>query len=122
MLTRYYDAFVCDLAEYYGIYNYRDFRPLYLATLALGLRAESRVKTAVGGAQVPLDLLLQAIIADRLGLLFWAQTEDGVNNRNRPTSLVEVLTGKGKKDTPRKFTSPEAFKAAWAKATGEKDA
>lgn len=109
------------MAEYYGIFDYRQHEALYIATLVTGLRAGSRVKTAIGGGKVPVDLLLQAVQADRLGLLFWAQTEDGQKNRNRPKSFVEALTGEQPKKMKR-FNSPEDFRRAWAKITGEEDA
>ena len=105
------------MAEYYGIYDYREYKPLYIATLVVGLCPDSRIKTEISGAKIPLTTMLNALIADRLGLLFWAQTEDGQNNRNRPPSIVEALT----KERPkvRRFNSPEEFKEAWKRATGE---
>ena len=109
---------ICDLAEYYGIYNYREFKPSYLATLVIGLRADSRIKTELSGLKIPLSTFIAATAADRLGLLFWAKTEDGANNRNRPASFVSLLTGDKPKDSVKVFRSPEEFKAAWAKAVG----
>ena len=47
------DALVCDLAEYYGIYDYRQFSLRYIATLAVGLRADSRVKGYINGIEQP---------------------------------------------------------------------
>lgn len=120
MVSKHEDALVCDLAETYGLYDYRQHAPLYVATLMIGLRAESRLKTELSGLKIPMDMWMQAAIVDRLGLLFWAQTEDGAKNRNRPPSILEALTDPKKRESDIKtFASPEEFKAAWAKATGE---
>lgn len=108
------------MAEYYGIYNYRDFKPLYIATLMIGLSADSRLKTEISGSKIPLSTMLNALIADRLGLIFWAQTEDGQKNRNRPASIVESLTKE--KSRVQKFKTHADFKEAWKRATGETDA
>lgn len=110
---------MCDLAEFYGIYNYRDFKPLYVATLAIGLNANSRIKTDISGAKIPLETMLNALTVDYLARLFWAQTEDGAKNRNRPPSILEALTQEKKKPTVKRFASHDDFKAAWAAATGE---
>ena len=118
LIAKHEDALICDLAEYYGMYNYREFRPSYIATLAIGLKADSRVKTELSGLKMPLSTFIAATAADRLGLLFWAKTEDGANNRNRPPSFVSLLSGETPKDKVKVFSSPEEFKAAWAKATG----
>jgi len=118
LIAKHEDDLICDLAEYYGIYNYRDFKPFYIATLALGLRADSRVKTVLSGLKAPLSTFLMASAVDRLSLLFWAETEDGAKNQNRPPSIAAALNGETPKTTYKKFATHDEFKAAWAKATG----
>ena len=66
MLHDYHDAFICDMAEYYHIYDYRAYPARYIATLAAGLKPESRVCMAQNGQQ-PVDIYtLIGIIADTL--------------------------------------------------------
>lgn len=102
----------CDFAEYYHIYDIRQYKPLYIATLAVGLRAESRTMTEMSGAKAPPMLLLTALQTDMLSLLWWSKTEDGQHNRNRPKSLLDTITKPKKK--LKGFRTPEDFEAAWA--------
>lgn len=65
------DALTCDLAETYGIYNYRQLPAARVAVFAYGLRDDSRIKMAMADATLPLNTLLQAGILDRLSILIW---------------------------------------------------
>ena len=57
-----------------------------------------------------LDTMLLAAIADRLGFLAWAKTEDGLKGRNRPESILKRLTDvKDAENDVMKFDSIEAF-------------
>lgn len=88
------NALVCDLAETYQIYDYKQLPPTRVAVFAFGLRDNSRIKMNLSGHIVPIDTLLLAGISDRLSTLVWFQTEDGQEGKNRPKPLVELLTGK----------------------------
>lgn len=88
------DALICDLAETYRIYDYRQLPPSKVAVFAFGLRDDSRIKMKVSGQKVPIDTLLLAGISDKLSTLVWFQTEDGQKGRNRPTMLTDLLTNK----------------------------
>lgn len=85
------DALICDLAETYGIYDYRALPVQTLAVLCIGLRDNSRIKMKLSGVNAPSDVMLLAAAVDRLSLLVWAKTEDGRKNRNRPKSMVNAL-------------------------------
>ncbi len=109
-------ALICDFAETYHIYDYKELAPAYAATLACGLRPDSRIKMKLAGMTVPPNLLIAAMTADAVRFLAWSKTKDGQKNRNRPGSVVDSLT---KTDNPEKdtvaFKSGEAFEAAWRK-------
>ena len=108
------DAFVCDLAQYYNIYDWRSYSPFFVATLACGLPQDSRTIQALSGMKYTMDTMFLAVIADKLSLLWWAETVDGQRNQNRPKSFVEILNGNGKKDEPKDivaFNTPEEFEA-----------
>ena len=85
------NALVCDLAETYHIYDYRQLPPLQVAVFAIGLRDDSRIKMKLSGAKVPPDILLLAGIIDRLNLLLWAKTKDAEKGWNRPKPILENL-------------------------------
>lgn len=86
------EALICDLAETYQIYDYRQLPPLRVAVFACGLREDSRMKMKVSGQIVSTDTLLLAGISDKLSTLVWFKTEDGQKGRNRPTMLTSLLT------------------------------
>lgn len=115
------DALVCDMAQTYGILDIQALPVPLLATLAVGLRGDSRIKMRLSGATVPQTELMLAAAVDRLSMLLWAKTEDGRNGINRPRSLVQILSGEKQADTgehPRSFDSPVDFEAEWTRITG----
>ncbi|MGI6086101.1 MAG: DUF5361 domain-containing protein [Acetivibrionales bacterium] len=85
------DALICDFAETYNIYNYKAFPLTLAATLASGLREDSRIKKRLAKAKVSVDTLLMAAAVDRLSLLVWAQTKDATKGRNRPKPIMDFL-------------------------------
>lgn len=103
-------ALICDFAETYGIYDMGLLPAQLVATLASGLRADSRIKMKINGAKVPNDILLLAHAVDRLSLLVWQNTKDGQRNRNRPESIAErILNGEPKRYKCSSFDSPDDF-------------
>ena len=114
------DALICDLAETYQIYDYKQLPPSRVAVFACGLKDESRIKMKLSGQKVPLDTLLLAGISDRLSVLVWGQTKDGQKGRNRPAMLVEALMEKGSKDTDViVFDSGEDFESMRKRLIGQ---
>ena len=105
------DALVCDLAETYGIYDYSSLPLSRVATFAVGLRENSRIKLKMQNAKYPLETMLLASVADRLSTLVWMQSKDGMNGQNRPKSIVaQMLCIKESNDKDFEvFDTPEAF-------------
>lgn len=104
---------ICDLAETYGIYDYRALPVTTLAALSVGLREDSRIKMRISGMKVPLQIQLIAAAIDRLSILVWQQTKDGMDGVNRPQSILDMLTDAQSSDTEQSgFESPEEFEAA----------
>ena len=119
MITVGEDELICDLAETYGIYEYRVYSPLYIGTLAAGLRDDSRIKMKVSGERLSISQLLAAMTVDKLANLVWMQSKDGVKGRNKPVSVVEQLRGSASKPSEiHGFDSPEEFQKAWQSAGG----
>lgn len=85
------EELICDFAETYHIYDLQTIRPSMLATLAVGLRSDSRIKMKLAGTKTDVKTLLLASISDRLGLLLWRETKDGHKGSNQPKSIVEEL-------------------------------
>jgi hypothetical protein len=64
------EALICDMAETYHIYDLRALPLRTVATLAVGLRENSRIKTKINGYKLPIDYVFSAMIVDRLSLLW----------------------------------------------------
>ena len=106
------DALVCDFAETYHIYDIYQMSPVYIATLAIGLRNSSRIKMALNGLKVELDTLLLAHIADNTAINYYLKTKDAENGINQPKSLVKLLTT-DKSEIARGFDCGDDFIKEW---------
>ncbi len=121
------DALVCDLAETYQIYDYKQLPLNQVAVFAYGLRDDSRIKQIMSDQIVSLEITLLANIVDRLSISLWLQTKDGQKGVNRPTSIAELLKKNHKEESDERdylvFESGEDFenyrKALLAKTGGE---
>lgn len=106
------DALVCDLAETYHVFDWRALPVPLCATLASGLREDSRSKLSLAGLKVSFDTQLVAGIYDKLAFLAWSKTSDAQKGRNCPEPIIAKLnakTQKKDKDRPVAYKSPEAF-------------
>lgn len=113
------DALVCDLAETYQIYDYKQLPASMVAVFSCGLRETSRIKMRLSGQKIPLDTILLAGISDNLRLLLWTKTKDGQKNVNRPESILHKLS----ENNPREkeeiiFDSGEDFEKMRQKLLG----
>ena len=109
-------SLICDFAEEYHIFNYRELPVLTCATLAVGLRDTSRIKAKLAGLDATLDVILLALISDNISTMLWFQTKDGQNGTNRPPSMLKLFTEREeKKNDVVGFDSAEDFKKARAK-------
>lgn len=88
------DALICDLAEAYHIFDYKQLPAYRVAVFSLGLSDSSRIKLKLTDRTVDFETMLLAGIFDKVSMLFWSKTKDAEKNKNRPTSVVEMLNGK----------------------------
>lgn len=73
------------------MFNYREFSPVLVGTLFLGLREDSRTKMHLTDQKITLEQSLLAVIADNLSFLSWTKTRDAENGMNRPKSILNRL-------------------------------
>lgn len=106
-------ALICDLAETYGIFDYKQLPADTVAAFSVGLRQDSRIKMSMSGQKLPFDTILLAGLVDRLSILIWQNTKDGQKGSNKPTSLVETLTTEPKEREEVAFESGEDFEKTW---------
>lgn len=104
------EALMCDLAETYQIYDYRQLPLTMVAVFSCGLSEKSRIKMKLSDQLVPLDTLLLAGLSDKLSFLLWTQTKDGQKGINRPSEIVDTLTVQQTKEKSELvFNSGEEF-------------
>ena len=114
------DALICDFAETYGIYDFNQLPVTYAATLACGLRQDSRIMMAVSGLKVELNTLLLAHIADNTAINVYLKTKDAEKGINPPKRFVNVLLGNDKEEEQVKgFESGDDFEKEWERINNE---
>ena len=101
------EAFICDMAETYHVFDYKALPVKTVALFASGLRDSSRIKMKISGQKASNEVILLAAAVDRLGLLLWMNTEDGHKNRNRPKNIVTQFIEEEKETVA--FETLEAF-------------
>ena len=69
MMDKYPDELTCDMVETYGVFDIKRLPAKLAATLAVGLREDSRIKKKISGIEYPYQELLLARIADKAFLV-----------------------------------------------------
>lgn len=106
-------ALTCDFAECYHIYAWRKLPARYAATLAAGLKPDSRIKLKLNGNRWPMNTFLLAAIADACRILVWRGSQAAADGHPPPPSLCEILYGNAaSKNSSSGFASEEEF-SAW---------
>lgn len=114
------NALMCDLAETYHILNYKSLPPTLVATFSCGLRENSRIMMKLSDQDYTFEKMLLADISDKLNLIWWSKTEAGMNNNNKPLSLLEKMLGEeiSGNDNILAFSSGNDFTERWNEITG----
>lgn len=112
MLSKDEDALICDLAETYNVYDYESLPVQRVATLAIGLRGDSRIVMKMTGAVFNRTDFILSLIADYTALNVWMKTKDGHHGRNRPKPLREIFSNANKEKDVVTFDTPEEFELA----------
>ena len=111
------DALICDFAETYHIYDFWSLPVMLAATLAAGLREDSRIKQKASGLKVDINTVLLAHIADNTAINVYYKTEDAQKKKNPPISLLKLIT-KSDEDETKTFLSGDDFMDEWRRLNG----
>lgn len=104
------EALICDLAETYQIYDYKQLPVYTVAVFSCGLRENSRIKMKMNGQRVSMETLLLAGIFDKVNLLFWTKTKDAQKGKNPPLMILNSLNaGNSKSKETVVFRTGEDF-------------
>ncbi len=118
MAARFPDELTCDMAETYHALDWRALGLPLAATLAAGLRENSRTRMALAGSVSTVDTLLLGAAVDALHLLVWAKTKDGQKGRSRPEPVVNRLLGVPSQRQATGFSCAAEYEAARARILG----
>lgn len=102
------DALICDFAETYHVFDFRALPATLAATLAVGLRDDSRIKMRLADRKASVDTILLAGIMDRISVML-----NGDKAKLIAKNFVSV-----KQEPSYGFESAEDFEAAWAALGG----
>lgn len=109
---------ICDLAQTYHIFDYRQVPGRLLGTLVAGLGPNSRIYQKESGQLVPTEMFLQAAILDELRLIVYLL--DGNKHKKQPKPITErLLETQREQRKEMVFASPEEFVKARQKIIGE---
>lgn len=113
------DEFICDLAETYGILDYKELRVSLLATLCFGLDEDSRVKKHISGLNISRTTMLLSASLDALNFLAWTKTKDSHLGIGKPKSVLKSLTSIKSKSDVESYESVEDWEKAKNEIIGE---
>ena len=105
------DELICDMAETYHVFNWRELPLKTAAVLASGLHQDSRCFRKLNGQKLRSDEYLQFAILDELRLIRWLNTADAGKGKNRPESLLQAVLAPQKPKIIG-YRTPEEFEAA----------
>ena len=114
-------ALICDFAETYHIYDYRALPVSYAATLAYGLRSDSRIRLKLGEVKEEVPCFISAAKAAYCLALFVNSLRE--EPEECPALLTDIIYGRGQKEETKKtsYSSGEDFRNAWANLTKGRD-
>ena len=114
------DALVCDLAETYGIFDYRSLPVGTVSTLSCGLRDSSRIKMRMAGEVLSFERMMLVNIYDRVNWLAWANSKAAQEGGEPPRALLGKLWGLEEEEKKEEFAfaSGEDFEKARTKLLG----
>ena len=102
------DAFICDMAETYHLYDIKSVPLPYLATLASGLGMDSRIRLKKHGLKAPWTTVMLAMYLDA-----WSR-----DDKATLMPLFVEKRNKGVKSNSQVFASADDFEAAKAAVLG----
>lgn len=112
------DLLICDFAETYRIYDYKQLPVPYAAILAVGLREDSRIRMKMAESKGTFQERMMTMIYDLVNVIRYYHTQDAYDGVNQPESVYMKLFDKNYKPKEEKneymrFKTGEDFKRAW---------
>lgn len=108
------DELICDLAETYRIYDYKQLPIKMVAIFAWGLPQDARIMRKLSNDNYSTEEKMLIKIFDCVNWLVWSRTEDGANNRNKPEQLFDKLYKIDRENKQvESFETGDEFQTEW---------
>lgn len=104
------DELICDMAETYHVFNWRELPLRTAAILDSGLHQDSRCFRKLNGQKLRSTEYVQFAILDELRLIRWLNTADAAKGKNRPEPVLQSILEPRRPKTVG-FRTPEEFEA-----------
>lgn len=105
------DALICDLAETYGILDYKSLPARTVATFASGLRNSSRIMQKMSDMPYSVEDMMLVKIYDTVNWLAWTKTKDAEKGGRPPETMFSKIFKKEKEEV-QGFDSGTEFEKA----------
>lgn len=113
MLSLDREAVLCDFAEVYHIYTFKGLSARYIATLAIGLRENSRIKLKMLGVKNCLpDIIINALLIDLVRDIRYIFAKYLSLETERGESIVDLIYGKEQSAKKTGYSSVQEFEEA----------
>lgn len=109
LIGRCEDEFICDMAETYHVFDWRELPLKTAAVLASGLHQDSRSFRKLNNQKLRSDEYIQIGILDELRIIAWMMTKDAAKGKNPPESVLKTMLEPKKKTMG--FRTAEEFEA-----------
>ena len=107
------NAWICDMAETYNIYDYTRVPVKMLGILSAGLREDSRIRQKLEGLKADPDTIIMARIYDVVNTILWTKTKDAEKGKNQPKSFAQKFIDSGEPE-PSSYANGAEFEKARA--------
>lgn len=109
---------VCDLAETYGVFDYRSLPAKLLGTLAAGLQEESRSKRNLSGQNATRLEMLVAAAVDGLNRVTWLLSSVCPKEGEPPRSVLDSILNVAEAEEEDAAMTPDEYEKEWERITG----
>lgn len=112
------DSLICDLAQYYHVFDYRFMTVESVATLAAGLPEDSRIMRKLYNQNISKSELMLAAIYDDLNFYLYSMASNAKHGINRPASIVEKWLNITEQKENMAFDSVNSYEKAKQRILG----
>lgn len=112
------DSLICDLAQFYHVFDYKSMTVELVATLSAGLPEDSRIMRKLSKRNISKSELMLAAIYDDLNAYLYSMTSNAKHGINRPASIVDKWLNITEQKENMAFDSVNSYEKAKQRILG----